>query len=57
MKYIAGKIVWYLKQLLPLTYISEYKAEGRNRLSIWKMWFGKVYQHRKYNISGASNHP
>ena len=56
MRRIVGKVTWYIKQLFPLTYISKYREGERNRLSIWKMWFGKVYRHRKYIISGASDH-
>jgi hypothetical protein len=53
-------MLWYLKQLLPLTYWSTYevyydKTTGQESdafssdsskkvcFSIWKMWFGKVY--------------
>ena len=39
---------WYLKQLLPLTYVSKYQLHGKPCLSIWKMWFGKVFNHRIY---------
>jgi len=37
------KMVWYLKQLLPLTYRSKYKEKGVKYFCVWSMWFGKSY--------------
>ena len=43
-----SKITWYLKQLLPLTYVSSYWVDEVLKVSIWKMWFGRCYQIRDY---------
>jgi len=44
-------MIWYFKQLLPLTYYSVYHSEGKRHFHIWKMWFGKCYNQVKFNIS------
>ena len=46
------KIKWFLKQLFPLTYKSKYEIGGKPVISVWKMHFGKVYQHERYLIAG-----
>lgn len=45
-----SKFIWYLKQLMPLTYISVYTSNRQKQISTWKMWFGKVYKHSNYVI-------
>ena len=46
-----SKIIWFLKQLLPLTYRSEYQ-EGRKKVfAVWNMWFGKVFNLDAYFIT------
>ena len=57
MRRIVGKVIWYIKQLFPLTYISNYREDRQNKLAIWKMWFGRSYRIRDYWISCASNQP
>lgn len=49
-------VVWYLRQLLPLTYVSEYtvnvqKGKGLRQVCVWKMWFGKCYNIRKWVVA------
>lgn len=44
------KLIWYAKQLFPLTYISKYKENGQKKLSIWKMWFGYCYKIQTYDL-------
>ncbi len=49
------KIKWYIKQLLPLQYISQYSvihkdATPEKKLSIWRMWFGRCFWHREYTL-------
>lgn len=41
---------WYLKQLLPFMYVSKYREDGRQYVSVWKMWLGRCYRHRKFEI-------
>ena len=44
------KIIWYFKQLLPLTYISSFRESGQKKLSVWKMWFGHCYKIQLFNL-------
>ena len=37
------KLIWCLKQLLPLTYRSHYVKNGRNHFVVWRMWFGHSF--------------
>ena len=47
----GGEVVlWYLKQLLPLLYISTYTQGGRRWLCIWRMWFGRSFAIRKFEL-------
>ena len=53
MKQFFHSLVWYVKQLFPLTYRSKYKdTNGKRYFAVWKMWFGKVYKHDCYDITG-----
>jgi hypothetical protein len=45
-----GKLSWYLKQLLPLIYVSEFKENGVHRLCIWRMWMGRAYNIRYFDL-------
>jgi hypothetical protein len=45
------KIIWWIKQLFPLTYFSKYKENNKNIICIWKMFAGKCYNIQKYNIT------
>lgn len=37
--------MWYLKQLFPLTYRTEYGDEdGKKHFVVWKMWLGRCYK-------------
>jgi len=39
-------MIWYLKQLLPLTYRSRYTdSSGHRHLAVWRMWWGRVFDH------------
>ena len=56
MKQFFHSLAWYVKQLLPLTYRSHYGDEkGNQYFAVWKMWFGKVYNHDCYEITGKEN--
>lgn len=37
------KAIWYLKQLLPLTYRTKYGKDGVKRFVVWRMWFGRCF--------------
>lgn len=44
------KAVWAAKQMLPLTYVSEYSTNGQKYISVFKMWFGKCFSVRTWAI-------
>ena len=44
------RLVWCIKQLLPLMYVSEYREDGYRRLTIWRMWMGRCFNVRDYGI-------
>ena len=38
------RVMWSLKQLLPLAYWTKYRTEsGERRFAIWRMWFGRCF--------------
>ena len=37
-------MLWYLKQLFPLTYRTAYKENGKKHFTVWKMWFGRCFK-------------
>lgn len=39
-----SKLVWYIKQLFPLTYRSHYGEKGQEKFCVWKQWFGRPYK-------------
>ncbi len=43
-------LLWYLKQLLPLTYRSHYGKDGKEMFCVWRMWFGKCFDIEEYAI-------
>lgn len=46
------KIIYTLKQLLPLTYYSKYRVQnGANELAIWTQWFGKPFKIKRFTLT------
>ena len=46
------KLLWWLKQILPLTYVSKYANEdGKHELAVWKMWFGRCYHEQVFKLA------
>jgi hypothetical protein len=43
-------IIWYLKQLLPLSYWTTYLRNGKKYFVIWRMWFGKSFDIVEFEI-------
>lgn len=40
----ANHMRWRLRQLLPLTYRTTYRTQdGSTHFSVWRMWFGRVF--------------
>ncbi len=48
---MKSRLVWYLRQLLPLTYVSTYTEDDKRRLSIWRMWFGRCFDIRTFTLA------
>jgi hypothetical protein len=46
------KLIWYVKQLFPLLYVSTFTEEGQRRLCIWRQWFGCPFDVRYFNLAG-----
>ena len=44
------KISFLVKQILPLTYVSKYRSDGKKYLTVWKQWFGKLYNVHTYTL-------
>jgi hypothetical protein len=44
------RISWYLKQLLPLLYITDYYEDEGHWLCIWRMWFGRSFNIKYYEL-------
>ena len=51
MGYEGGKPMWYLKQLLPLTYVSRFMQDGKRRLCVWRMWLGRCFNVRYFDLA------
>ena len=46
------KIIFILKQFVPLTYYSKYKTiNGEHKLTVWKQWLGNPFDIRTFNIT------
>ncbi len=49
-------MIWYLKQLLPLRYQSQYAeilpgGGERKLLTIWRMWFGRCFNVQTWELA------
>ena len=52
------RLKWYIKQLLPLTYVSEYTTDGdcdscgkKQIVTVWRMWFGHCFNIREWEVT------
>jgi hypothetical protein len=47
-------MLWYIKQLLPLTYWTTYTEteSGKKFFVIWRMWFGRSFDIIKFETGG-----
>jgi len=48
------KILWYLKQLIPLSYWTTYTQNGNRIIVFWRMWFGHSYDILEFNVEPVS---
>jgi hypothetical protein len=37
------RLIWYLRQLLPLHYRTMYWENGRKHFVVWRMWLGNCF--------------
>lgn len=50
-----GRRMWRLRQLLPLTYRTTYwTTDGARHFAVWRMWFGRVFDHEVMTITPES---
>ena len=47
---MLSKFIWCLKQLLPLTYVGKEINENGKQLCVWRMWFGKPFHIKWYEL-------
>lgn len=41
-----NRVIWYLRQLLPLHYRTRYTdSDGNRHFAVWRMWLGRVFAH------------
>lgn len=45
------RIKWCVKQLLPLRYESTYTEGSKRWLTIWRMWFGRCFSVRNFELA------
>jgi len=45
------RLKWYIKQLFPLRYESEYIEDSKPRLTIWRMWLGRCFNVRSFILA------
>jgi len=49
---LRDRVLWYLKQLLPLTYRTNYTDEdGSYHYTVWNMWFGRCFNIDDYIVN------
>lgn len=48
-----NKIIWCLKQLLPLTYRSHFEMANKKYFCVWRMWFGRCFNIEEVEIAGG----
>lgn len=44
------KILFIIKQLLPLTYYTKYRVQDNKELAIWTQWFGKPFNIKRFEL-------
>lgn len=42
---------WYFMQLFPVWYHTKYKENGKTYISWWKMWFGRCYKQKTFEVA------
>ncbi len=47
------KLIWYIKQLLPLKYHTTYTdvATNKRMIAVWRMWFGRQFWVQEWELT------
>lgn len=51
MSTVVNKLMWYVKQLFPLTYVTTFTEDNKRRLCIWRMWMGRCFNVRYFSLA------
>jgi hypothetical protein len=46
------RLLWYIKQLFPFTYVTDYCEDEKHWVCVWKMWIGRCFDIRKWEVRG-----
>jgi hypothetical protein len=46
----VNRILWNVKQLLPLSYVSYYGEHDASYVCVWRMWFGRCFNIRTWQV-------
>lgn len=49
---VKTRTAWYIKQTLPLHYESRFKEDGKSILCQWRMWLGRCFNVRSWELAG-----
>ncbi len=49
-KFSRSKLVFLVKQLVPMKYQTKYRTSEGSYISNWYMWLGKVFNHRMTKV-------
>ncbi len=49
-----NKLIWHIKQLLPLKYHTTYTdtATGQRMIAVWRMWLGRQFWVQRWELQG-----
>ena len=47
---MKNKIIWLVKQLFPFQYFSEYTENGVKKLTIFRMFFGRTFAVKTWDL-------
>jgi len=48
--FYTEEVKWHFRQLLPLVYVSEYEESGKRMVTVWRMWFGRSFSIRTWEV-------
>ena len=51
---VLGRVLWALKQTLPLSYRTVYRADGKIFYITWRMWMGRSFSIEEVEVASVS---